>query len=291
MPPLRTTLAAAALALTTLGTAGCERAIFGFANRGLAAPEATVAFAPDLGLSLDIYRPQGPDAKSGATVLFFYGGGWQRGQREQYRFVGRRLAQQGVLAIVADYRTFPRAGFPDFVEDAARAVAWTSQHARQYGGDPQRLYLAGHSAGAQIAALLGTDQRYLARHALRPDDLAGVIGLAGPYDFVINGQYTQVFGPSAQWPRAQAINFVDGNEPPFLLIHGDRDRVVETRDSVDLDAKLRAAGVAATLLILPGGGHSAPLAGLYDPDRSPAVLPAIVAFLRGQREPVAAAGP
>ena len=291
MPPLRPTLAAATLLLVTLCTSGCERAIFGFANRGLPAPEATVVFAPELGLSLDIYRPQGSATRPAPVVLFFYGGGWQRGQREQYRFVGRRLAQQGVLAIVADYRTFPRAGFPAFVDDAALAVAWTRDHAGRYGGDPQRLFLAGHSAGAQIAALLGTDPRYLTRHGMRPDDLAGVIGLAGPYDFVINGQYTKVFGPPAQWPQAQAINFVDGDEPPFLLIHGDGDRVVESRDSVELDAKLRAAGGEARLLILPGGGHSAPLAGLYDPNRSPTVLPAIVAFLGGQRTPVVAAAP
>jgi acetyl esterase/lipase len=282
MRSLRIVLGAATLAVTTLFTAGCERAIFGFANRGLPPPEATVTFAPELGLSLDIYRPQGTNAKSVPIVLFFYGGGWQRGQRAQYRFVGRRLAQQGVLAIVADYRTFPRAGFPDFIDDAAQAVAWTRQHAAEYGGDPQRLYIAGHSAGAQIAALLGTDPRYLSRHDLRPRDLAGVIGLAGPYDFVINGQYTKVFGPPAQWPQAQAINFVDGNEPPFLLIHGDKDRVVEVRDSIELDAKLRAQRVATTLLILRGGGHDAPLAALYDPNRTPAVMPAIEAFIEGQ---------
>ena len=286
---LHSALTAAALALTTLFTAGCERAIFGFANRGLPPPEATVAFAPDLGLSLDIYRPQGHHAKPAPTVLFFYGGGWQRGTRAQYRFVGRQLAQQGVLAIVADYRTFPRAGFPDFIDDAERAVAWTRQHAGDYQGDPGRLYLAGHSAGAQIAALLGTDPRYLARHAMQPRDLAGVIGLSGPYDFVINGQYEKVFGPPAQWPRAQAINFVDGNEPPFLLIHGDRDRVVEVRDSVEMAAKLRAQRVRANLLILPGGGHSAPLLGLYDPKRSPDVLPALLTFVNAQPVPATAA--
>ena len=291
MPPVRNTLAATTLALAALFTSGCERAIFGFANRGLPAPEATVAFAPELGLSLDIYRPPGSVARRVPTVLFFYGGGWQRGQREQYRFVGRRLAQQGVLAIVADYRTFPRAGFPAFVDDAALAVAWTREHAARYGGDPKQLFIAGHSAGAQIAALLGTDPRYLARHAMRPDHLAGIIGLAGPYDFVINGQYAKVFGPPAQWPQAQAVNFVDGDEPPFLLIHGDGDRVVEVRDSVELDAKLRAAGGEARLVILPGGGHSAPLAGLYDPTRSPTVLPAIMAFVGGQRVAMVTAAP
>ena len=279
MTRTRNALTAAILTVTTLLTAGCERAIFGFANRGLAPPEASVAFAPDAGLSLDIYRPQGASTTPAPTVVFFYGGNWQRGERAQYQFVGRRLAQQGVLAIVADYRTYPRATFPAFVDDAARAVAWAREHAAQYQGDPKRLFIAGHSAGAQIAALLGTDPRYLSAHGMQPRELAGVIGLAGPYDFVINGQYENVFGPPAQWPRAQAINFVDGNEPPFLLIHGNEDRVVESRDSVQMDTKLRANAVRSQLLILPGGGHDAPLMGLYDPARSPTVLPAIVGFI------------
>lgn len=277
---LRHALIGSVLALGTLLSAGCERVFFGFVNRGLPPPEATVAFAPGLDLSLDVYRPLGPDGRAAPVVLFFYGGGWQRGERDQYRFVGRRLAQHGILTIVADYRTFPRAGFPDFVDDAARAVAWARQHAHEYGGDPQRLFLAGHSAGAQIAALLATDPHYLQRHALQPRELAGVIGLAGPYDFAITGQYQKVFGPSAQWPQAQALNYVDGNEPGFLLVHGDRDRVVEVHDSIAFADKLRRHGVDAELLVLPGASHGAPLAGLYAPQRAPAVLPALLRFVR-----------
>jgi acetyl esterase/lipase len=138
------------------------------------------------------------------VVVFFYGGGWKTGKREQYRFVGQRLSQQGVLAIVTDYRTFPRSTFPGFVEDGARAVAWSRGHAAEYGGDPRRLFVGGHSAGAQIAALLGTDARYLATQGMKPRDLSGVIGLSGPYDFVIEGGYEEVFGPKARWREAQA---------------------------------------------------------------------------------------
>jgi acetyl esterase/lipase len=277
---LRSALIGSTLALGSLLNSGCERVFFGLVNRGLPPPEATVGFAPELDLSLDVYRPQGNDRGSAPVVLFFYGGGWQRGERDQYRFVGRRLAAHGILAIVADYRTYPRAAFPEFVDDAARAVAWTHRHAPTYGGDPRRLFLAGHSAGAQIAALLGTDPRYLQRHGLQPRELAGVIGLAGPYDFAITGKYRKVFGASTQWTQAQAVNFVDGDEPPFLLVHGDRDRVVEVRDSVELAEKLRRNGVPARLLILPGASHGAPLTGLYAPQRAPAVLPALLAFVR-----------
>lgn len=277
---IRSTLTATALAAATILTAGCERALFRVANRGLPPPEATVEFAPDTGLSLDIYRPQGPADARAPVVVFFYGGNWERGTRQQYRFVGRRLAQHGVLAIVADYRTWPRAGFPAFVEDAARAVAWTRAHASRHGGDPQRIHVAGHSAGAQIAALLATDARYLRAHGLAPRDLAGAIGLSGPYDFAITARYEPIFGPRTQWPRAQAVNFVDGDEPPFLLVHGSDDEVVEARDSRQLAQRLQANGVRAELLMLPGAGHSAPLLGLYAPDRAPRVLPAILSFVR-----------
>lgn len=272
-------LAAPVLALFALLGSGCERVYFGFVNRGVAQADATVVYAPDRGLGLDIFRPRATTAAA-PTVVFFYGGAWKRGSREQYRFVGRRLADSGILAIVADYRTYPAAGFPAFMDDAADAVAWARQNARQYGGDPQRLFIAGHSAGAQIAGLLGTDARYLAARGIKPAQLAGVIGLSGPYDFVVGKAYAPIFGPPAQWPRAQVVNYVDGDEPPFLLIHGQADRTVAVRDSLELAARLRAAQVPVTLRLLPGAGHMAPMTGLYAPSRAPAVLPAILEFIR-----------
>lgn len=257
---------------------GCQSVGFGIANLGVPAPAASVVYEPAHRLSLDVYRPAGPTTGPVPVVVFIYGGSWKRGSRAQYAFVGDRLAKQGVLAIVADYRTFPRTVFPGFVMDAAAAVAWARQHAAEYGGDPQRLFVAGHSAGAQIAALIGTDAGYLAPHGLRPRDLAGVIGLSGPYDFDIAG-YEDVFGPEAQWPHTQAIRFVDGDEPPFLLVHGTGDTVVEAVDSRILADKLRGTGVEATLLWLPEGGHLAPLVGIRAPGREPALLPAIRSFL------------
>lgn len=270
--------ARALLACVALLAAGCERAVFAVANRGVEPPEATFTFAPDVGLALDVYRPIHAGAPT-PVVVFFYGGGWQRGSRAQYAFVGRRLAQHGVLAIVADYRTWPRAGFPAFVDDAARAVAWTRRHAAAHGGDPSRLFVAGHSAGAQIAALVGADGRYLRARGMAPRELAGVIGLSGPYDFAITGAYLPIFGSPAQWPAAQAVNAVDGDEPPFLLVHATGDRTVEARDSTQLARRLHEAGTRAELLLLPGGGHTTPLQGLYAPRRAPDVLPAILRFV------------
>lgn len=275
----RSKLAAPALAMLAFLATGCERALFAVANRGVGPPEASAVFDPANGLALDVYRPPGAGARSAPVVVFFYGGAWERGRREQYGFVGRRLARNGVVAIVADYRTWPRAGFPDFVDDAARAVAWTRANAAAHGGDPARLFVAGHSAGAHIAALVATDARYLRPHGLAPRDLAGVIGLSGPYDFRVGARYAPIFGPRTQWPRARVLGAVDGDEPPFLLVHGEDDRVVHAGESRLMADRLRAAGGEAQLLLLPGASHSAPLQGLYAPRRAADVLPAILRFV------------
>jgi acetyl esterase/lipase len=280
-----------------LGLTGCQSLGFGAINAGLAGADASVVYAPDRNLALDVYIPASSrrydsnSTTSGAAharsaeahashpvVVFFYGGTWRSGRREDYRFVGRRLAELGAVTIVADYRTAPRSVFPGFVEDAAAAVAWAKRHAADYGGDPARVYVAGHSAGAHIAALVGADARYLAVHGLTPRDLAGVIGLSGPYDFEIAG-YEDVFGPEAQWPQTQPVNAINGDEPRFLLIHGADDETVEPQDSQILADRLRAAGVEATVLWLPGAGHLAPLVAMRQPDRQPAMFPAIRAFI------------
>lgn len=279
--PRRFPFRSLAAALLALVATGCQSIGFGIANAGVPAPAASVVYDRERNLSLDLYRPAAPANGPAPVVVFLYGGSWRNGERGQYGFVGQRLAQSGVLAIVADYRTFPRAVFPGFVEDAAGAVAWARVHAAEHGGDPQRLYVAGHSAGAQIAALIGVDARYLAPHGMKPRDLAGVIGLSGPYDFEIAG-YEDVFGPEAQWPQAQPIRFVDGDEPPFLLVHGTGDRVVEANDSQELADKLRDAGVRAELLWLPDAGHLAPLVAMYRPGSHPALMEAIRDFVGGR---------
>jgi acetyl esterase/lipase len=132
---------------------------------------------------LDVHKPR--HAAKAPVLVFFYGGSWQRGSRDLYRFVGASLAAQGIVTVVPDYSIFPPARFPMFVEDAARAVRFTRDNATQWGGDPARLVLMGHSAGAYIAAMLSFDPQWLRQVDLNSQtDLAGFIGLAGPYDFL-----------------------------------------------------------------------------------------------------------
>ena len=246
----------AALVLVLL-LSGCQQAYFRALNIGSGDVEAvSETFDAEHGLAMDVYRPAHASAAT-PVVIFVYGGSWQPGRRGYYRFVGRALSEQGFLVMIPDYRKAPDNAFPVFVEDAAAATAWAREHAAQFGGDPARLFLMGHSAGAHMVALLGTDPRYLGRYGMKPRDLAGVIGLAGPYDFlpITDWRIKRVFADRSQWPASQPVNFVDGDEPPFLLLHGSADHKVWKQNSEHLAARLTAAGEPVSLRILPGIGH------------------------------------
>jgi acetyl esterase/lipase len=262
--------------------AGCQQAYFRAVNLGAGSGQSVV-FDSTHDLSLDVYRPAEPVARGAPVVVFFYGGSWRSGERAWYRFVGRALAREGVVVVIPDYRKAPAHAFPDFMQDAARATAWAHAHAAEVGGDPRRVFLMGHSAGGQIAALLATDARYLAAEGLRPRQLAGVVGLAGPYDFLplTSEAVKQALGPSGGWPATQPVNFVDGDEPPFLLLHGDADHTVAPANAPRLAATLRAKGVPVQVVRIPDVGHVGLVNGFRARRFSP-VLADSVAWIRAR---------
>jgi acetyl esterase/lipase len=269
-------------AIACLLTVACTRVAFGIVNFHVdQAAVASVLFDPAHGLSLDVHKPRHAQGNV-PVVVFFHGGSWQSGTRKDYRFVAQSLAKQGVLVIVPDYRTSPQVAFPAFVEDAARAVAWTKLHAADYGGDPSRIFLVGHSAGAHIAAMLGTDGRFLRTAGMQPRDLSGIVGLAGPYDFlpITDPALKPVFGPESQWPLSQPVNFVDGDEPPFLLLQGTGDTTVRPFNAERLAGKLRALREPVDVRMIDGAGHLGLLLGLLR-DASP-VRRDVLAYIRNE---------
>ncbi|MBN8892275.1 MAG: hypothetical protein ABS99_00310 [Acetobacteraceae bacterium SCN 69-10] len=199
---------------------------------------------------LDAYLPLGASGPAPVAV-FFYGGGWETGERSWYRFAASALAARGVLTLVPDYRLFPEVRFPAFLDDAAAAVAWAGREAAALGGDPARLFLMGHSAGAYIAAMLALQPGWLSGAP------AGMIGLAGPYDFLPLGtdRLRAIFGPEADLPQTQPVNFVSSAAPPMMLATGGLDRTVLPRNTRRLTARLREAGVAVRERIYPALGH------------------------------------
>lgn len=244
--------------LAALLLAGCQSALFGVINARQPAGD-TVAhrdIAFDGALSLDVYAPKG--ATKAPVVVFFYGGSWKSGKRQWYRWVGESLAARGIVVVIPDYRTWPRAKLDGFMDDAAHAAAWAKANAARYGGDPARLFVMGHSAGAHIASLLATDKAWLNRVGMQPRDLAGFIGLAGPYDFLplTNRSFIDMFGstPQAQ-ARSQPVNFVDGDEPPALILQGDADTTVKPANAASLAQRYQARGEPVTLRLYPGVTH------------------------------------
>lgn len=211
--------------------------------------------------NLDVYLSGRAAAKPAPVVVFFYGGAWVRGQKADYRFVAQALSSKGFVAILPDYRTYPATTFPGFVEDGAKAVRWAVDHAEHLGGDPSRIYLMGHSAGAHIAALLALDPHYLADVGLdRSATVRGAVCMSGPYDFKLDRELRPVFNLSPDDPRTyfamEPISFADAHAPPMLLVHGGKDDVVEPHNAMELMLKLREAGADVNYRLYPGLGHA-----------------------------------
>ena len=244
---------------------------------------AGIAYGDDPRQKLDVYVPRHalPDAP---VVVFFYGGSWNSGAREDYNFVGEALASRGIVAVVADYRLYPQVRYPLFLQDAARAVAWTKAHIREFSGNPQRLYLMGHSSGGYNAAMLALDGELLAAAGMSPKDLRGWIGLAGPYDFlpIENPAVRPVFFWPDSPPQSQPINHVSRDAPPALLIAASEDDLVNpTRNTGGLAHKLRAAGVPVQDFYYSRPNHITLVATLSRPLRGLApVLDQVVGFIK-----------
>lgn len=217
---------------------------------------------------LDVYRPVDV-ARDAPVVVFFYGGAWESGDRADYRFVGEALASIGVVAVIADYRIFPEVRFPDFLHDAAQAVSWTASNAQRFGGDPDKLFVMGHSAGAHIGIMLAVNPEYLGAVGMSPARLRGAIGLAGPYDFLPldTERLKEIFGAETQWPISQPVNFVRGQEPPLLLATGDVDERVKPKNTVNLARRVREHGGVVREIHYPDFGHVKIVLGVAAPFR------------------------
>lgn len=205
---------------------------------------------------LDVYIPNRINEVT-PLVLFLYGGTWSSGAKEIYRFLGAALAARGYLAVIPDYSVYPAARFPAFVEDAAEALRWAHDHAGRLGAAPGRLFLMGHSAGAHIASMLAFDRQWLAGVGLNGGrDLAGMIGLAGPYNFEIDSELLRgIFGAPEDKARTQPIAHVTSDAPPLLLATGDADAIVMPDNTRSLAAAVRASGGLVETRFYPRLGH------------------------------------
>lgn len=241
-----------------------------------------IAYGPHPRHRLDVYRPD-RKAPGAPVVVFVYGGSWNSGSKDDYSFAGRALASRGYTTVVFDYRLVPEIRFPAFIDDCAVAIRWTHDHIAAHGGDPRRIALVGHSAGAYNAAMAALDPHYLAAVGLGRRTLRAAALLSGPYDFLpLDADATiAAFSSAPDLARTQPIRFVRPDAPPMLLATGDADDLVYPRNTYALAGKLRQAGATVEQKTYKGIGHPGILLALSLPfrDRAP-VLDDIDAFLR-----------
>ncbi len=175
--------------------------------------------------NLDIHRPKG--CKDYPVMFFVHGGGWTFGNKDQfgiYTALARTLAAHGIGTVSINYRLSPQVKHPEHIRDVARAFAWTYRNIASYGGDPNELFAAGHSAGGHLVSLLATDKSYLQAEGLTLGQIRGVISISGVLSLPLNRQFESAFGSDPTERRlASPLAYVNDKCPPFLIFHADND--------------------------------------------------------------------
>ncbi len=274
------------LAAAGLGLAGCSPiGAFNAVASGDAGSELAgngMAYGEHPRQRLDVYAPAKRTA-SMPVIVFIYGGSWNSGSRSDYAFAGRALAAQGYVTVVADYRLVPEVQFPDFLDDNARAMRWTKDNISRFGGDPRRIAVVGHSAGAYNAVMLALDPRYLRRAGVDGSSLKAVVGLSGPYDFFpfTSSAARDAMGNAPDPLQTQPVTFARAGAPPMFLAHGLDDTTVNPRNTATMAARLRSRGAIVTERRYPGLDHADTLLAIpqFTRARRQAVFDDVMRFL------------
>jgi acetyl esterase/lipase len=226
---------------------------------------------------LDLYLPRG---KSGAPVfMFVHGGSWRSGDRSQYPSLGNLFAREGILTVAPSYRLAPAHPHPAQIEDVASAFAWVIRHIADFGGDPERVFIGGHSAGAHLAALLTLDEKYLQAHGLTRKNIRGTIALSGVYDLSSAESHSSVFGGNEQARREASPGFhIDSPAPPFLVTYCQWDYFSLPAQARQFHSDLTGAGIESELVYVPGRNHITTM--LYLPRENDPTAAAMLQFLQ-----------
>ena len=269
---------------TATGSAGTLEWIDARFSRSLEARLAVRApYGSHPAQHLELWVPDGRAGQPWPLIVFYHGGGWHSGQPRDYRFVARTFAEHGFATALVGYRLVPDGRFPAMLEDSAAGLAWLARNAPQHGVAAERAVLAGHSAGAYNAVMLALDPQWLAQAGVPASAVAGVIGLAGPYDFY---PFTSDSGRNAlghvQPPAAtQPVTFARSDAASLLLLTGGADDVVRPRNSLALDRAMRAERGQSTAKVFEGMGHAGIIMALSRPfAQGGKVTQPVIAFAR-----------
>lgn len=221
---------------------------------------------------LDLFLPADPSRA--ALVVFVHGGAFMQGGRKQFDSVGRALAREGLAVAVVSYRLYPETNADGATQDVADATAWLITHAADFGLGARNVFLVGHSAGAQIAAVVATDAKYLGASGIGLSALRGVFAVAGAYDVRdLSGEPDSwqrvdghIYGETAAARRAfSPVTHIDPGTPPIVTSCGTEDDPYSCNRAMGFATALRAAGVRATTIQERGADHMGMLRALVDP--------------------------
>ena len=231
--------------------------------------ERDIAYGDNPRQTMDIYKPENL-ARDAPAILFFYGGRWQFGEKSNYLFAGQALSSRGYLTLIANYRLYPEVRWDGMVDDAFAALAKAQDTAAG-----RKIVLAGHSAGAYLAAMAALDDTRQQLFGIDGCTVRSLVGLAGPYNFLplVEEDIIEVFGPGQAGIETQPIAYVTPGDPPALLLTGTADETVRPGNSSELADALRSAGVRAEARLLDDVGHVGLMASFALPTRflSPAL--------------------
>jgi acetyl esterase/lipase len=227
--------------------------------------ERDVAFHPDMDPRLDVYTPS--EGEGYPVLIFVHGGSWKDYDKELFAPVAQKLLPEGMVVVIPDYTLHPDAGYEQMTREVAAAISWTLDNVAQYGGDPGRVVVAGHSAGAHLSGLAILDPLFLDSFGHSSDEICGWIGMSGVYDIQAEYDYwvakgstpevmLEVMGGQQNFDLASPVRYVRPDLPPALIIHGDEDETVPVEISTGFHVALQAAGAPSTLTIYTGTGHS-----------------------------------
>lgn len=227
-----------------------------------------VRLGDDPAVKLAVYiQPRTDNDAPRPVIVFTHGGGWNWGDPGDYGFIARSFASEGYVVVLTGYRLFPQARYPAMLEDLAAAVAWADANIARFGGDPARMVLMGHSAGAYNSLMLGLDKQWLESEGLDADTLAGVVSLAGPADFYPFDKQSSInsFGQAPDPQATQPVNYARADAPPMLLVHGGADTTVRIRNPKALERAMTAVGGQVETAYFPEMGHNDVLLKLVSP--------------------------
>ena len=247
----------------------------GITSSGGVGVSKDILYGDEPSQDLDVYYPkplaQAMKTQSAITnsypmVVFVHGGSWESGSKEQYAFVGQSLAQAGYVTAVINYRKAPDHVYPDYVKDAAQAIAWSINNAVSLHADPARLAVMGHSAGAFNAVAAVANEDFLAPYGVKPTDIATVVGIAGPYSYDFRKfSSASAFGANATPDQVMPDRQIKGAQPPYLLLTAEKDQMVHATNTTKMTQALQSAGVSVKTSEIKGASHATSIGAMAPP--------------------------